>query len=82
MNRRGDNPSTLHSLLFSQMKTFFQIGMALTIGSFVGMAYTGNLPTNTDWDTVVENTIEDTLSFGTLGLNDTFLYMEALAEEF
>ena len=79
MNRRGDNPSTLHSLLFSQMKTFFQIGLALTIGSFVGLSYTGNLPT-TDWDNVVETTIDSGLSAATLGLTDTLGYMDVAVE--
>ena len=79
MNRRGDNPSTLHSLLFSQMKTFFQLGLVLTIGSFVGLSYTGNLPT-TDWDNVAETTIDTGLSAATLGLTDVFTYTSLLGE--
>ena len=63
------------------MKTFFQLGLILTIGSFVGLSYNGTLPT-TNWDSVVENTLHDTISFGTLGVADTLHYMEALAEEF
>ena len=62
------------------MKTFFQLGLVLTIGSFVGMAYTGNLPTNTDWDTVVEATIDEAFSVATLGLTDTLVMMDVAVE--
>jgi hypothetical protein len=77
MNRRGNDPSL--NLLSLLMKTFFQLGLVLTIGSFIGLSYTGNLPT-TDWDNVVENTIDDTLSFGTLGVTDTLVWMDLAVE--